>query len=148
RPSLGSDGPMRFSAWLLLGILASTTTGAAAQTPTEPQAPPSSTARDGLGFGVRGGLGSDPAQVVLGIHFSAGKALDFVRIVPNVHLSFGDFSTVDLQVDFLLRAVLQDAGLGIYGGLAPGLFIPTGEEGETDLGASFVAGLQLPLIPN
>ena len=131
-------------------MLASTTalvsalavTPALAQQPTtEPAAPGASS----LGFGIKAGYGIDPDQFVIGAQYSLGKSVGIFRIVPNAHIGFGDGTTFDLNVDFLLRLIAQDSGFGFYGGAAP-TFI-TGE-GDSEFGFTLVGGVQVPLIKN
>ncbi len=120
----------------LLAALA--TTPALAQT-AEPAAPGASS----LGFGVKAGFGVDPGQFVIGAQYSLGKSLGIFRLVPNAHLGFGDVTTFDVNLDFLLRLIAKDSGFGFYGGAAP-TFI-TGE-GDSEVGVTLVGGVQVPLI--
>ena len=103
------------------GMLASTsallvalaTTPGLAQQPTSEPAPPGAPS---LGFGLKAGLGLEPDQFVIGAQYSLGKALGIFRVVPNIHVGFGDFTTIDFNVDFLARFVTKDSGFGFYGG--------------------------------
>jgi hypothetical protein len=97
-----------------------------------------------LGFGLKAGVGIDPGQFVVGAQYSLGKALGIFRIVPNVHAGFGDFTTFDLNVDFLARLVAKDSGFGFYGGAAPTFAF--GDESYSEFGLTLVAGLQTPLL--
>jgi hypothetical protein len=99
-----------------------------------------------LGFGIKGGLGLNPDQFVLGLQYSLGKAVGVFRIVPNVHVGFGDFTSVDFNVDFLARLTTKDSGFGFYGGAAP-TFI-TGEGGYSEFGITLVGGVQVPIVKN
>ena len=110
----------------------------------QPQSEPASPAASSLGFGIKGGFGLEPDQFVLGLQYSLGKALGIFRVVPNVHVGFGDVTTVDFNVDFLARLVTKDSGFGFYGGAAP-TFI-TGDNSE--FGITLVGGVQVPLIKN
>ncbi|MFQ5691035.1 MAG: hypothetical protein ACE5HQ_12275 [Gemmatimonadota bacterium] len=102
----------------------------------------------GLGFGLRGGLGIDPDQFVLGAQVSLGKAFQITRFVPSVDVAVGDVTTTSFNGDFLLRFVLEDASFGIYAGGGPTLVNFNHENDNTwELGLSAVAGTQLPLIP-
>lgn len=102
-----------------------------------------SKAHSGLGFGLKGGIGFDPEQFVIGGQVSLGKALGFIRIVPNAHLGFGDATTFDVNVDFLARLIVEEKGFGIYGGVAPGWLSTEGDDG---FGITGVVGTQLPII--
>lgn len=110
------------------------------------QAAPDTASRagSGLGFGVKAGVGFEPSQFVIGLQYSLGKTLGVFRVVPNAHVGFGDVTSFDANVDFLLRGVLG-SGLGIYGGGAPTLAF---SDDNTELGLSLVAGLQVPLLKN
>jgi hypothetical protein len=98
----------------------------------------------GLGFGVKAGVGFDPEQVVLGAQFSLGKAaLRLLRVIPNVHLGFGDETTWDFNVDFLARIIFEGKGYGAYAGIAPTYTI---YDGDNDFGGTWVVGAQLPFV--
>lgn len=122
---------------LALGVLALAATAPVVAQEAEAKA------HSGLGFGVKGGIGFDPEQFVIGGQMSLGKALGFVRIVPNAHLGFGDATTFDLNVDFLARLIVEEKGFGIYGGVAPGWIT---YDGGSDFGLTGVVGTQLPII--
>jgi hypothetical protein len=102
-----------------------------------------SKAHSGLGFGVKAGIGFDPEQFVIGGQMSLGKALGFIRIVPNAHLGFGDATTFDVNVDFLARLIVEEKGFGLYGGVAPGWIA---YDGGSDFGLTGIIGTQLPII--
>jgi hypothetical protein len=100
------------------------------------------TAHSGLGFGAKAGFGIQPDQFVFGAQYSLGKSLGIFRVVPNAHLGVGDDTTLDLNADFLLRLLVQDAGIGLYGGAAPTIVLAD----DTEFGGTAVVGVQLPLI--
>jgi hypothetical protein len=103
----------------------------------------------GLGLGIRGGMGLDPDQFVVGAQFSLGKKWGITRIVPSVDFGFGDnVTTIDFNADFLLRMIVEDAGFGLYGGGGPTLALWDFKNAESEwkLGLSAVVGIQLPLI--
>jgi hypothetical protein len=101
-------------------------------------------ARTGLGFGVKAGFGIEPGQFVIGAQYALGKNLGIVRVVPNVDVGFGgDHTTLDLNVDFLVRLVMQDNGFGLYGGGAP---TSVSSPMKDKVGATVVLGTQLPLM--
>ena len=123
-------------------LVAVATTPALSQKPTnEPAAPHTSS----LGFGLKAGLGLNPDQFVIGAQYSLGKALGIFRIVPAIHVGFGDVTTVDFNVDFLARLVTKDSGFGFYAGAAP-TFI-TGD-GFDEFGITLIGGVQVPIIKN
>ncbi len=101
-----------------------------------------SSSPSGLGFGLKAGIGNDPTQVVLGAQFSMGKAaLRLLRVIPNVQVGFGDYTTTDVNVDFLARIVSK--GWGVYGGIAPTY---TFAESDDDIGGTWIVGTQLPVL--
>lgn len=100
----------------------------------------------GLGFGLKGGVGNDPAQVVLGAQWALNpRRIKLFRVVPNVHFGFGDETTTDLNVDLLLR-VPTGRGFAIYGGGTPTVTVPS--SGDSDLGGTWLVGMQLPVLKN
>ena len=121
-------------------LFALATTPALAQQ-SEPAAPAASS----LGFGVKAGLGVNPDQFVVGLQYSLGKSLGIFRVVPNVHVGFGDVTTFDINVDFLARLTTKDSGFGFYGGAAP-TFV-TGDD-FSEFGVTLVAGVQVPIVKN
>jgi hypothetical protein len=75
-----------------------------------------------LGFGLRAGMGLDPDQFVVGAQFSMGKSIGIFRFVPSVDVGFGSNLTVfNLNADFLLRLLIRDTPLELYGGVGPTL---------------------------
>jgi hypothetical protein len=122
---------------LALGLLAFAATVPAAAQEAE------SKAHSGLGFGVKAGFGFDPEQIVIGAQMSLGKALGFIRVVPNAHLGFMDETTFDVNIDFLARLVVEEKGFGFYGGVAPGWIT---YDGGSDFGLTGVVGTQLPIL--
>ena len=102
----------------------------------------------GLGFGLRGGFGLDPDQFVVGAQFSLGQKFHFFRVVPSVDLGLGDnMTSIDFNVDLLLRLIAEDISFGIYGGIGPTLAYLDSKKADSKwrLGLSTVAGTQLPL---
>ena len=97
-----------------------------------------------LGFGLKAGVGFDPGQFVIGAEYAWGKELSIFRLVPNVHVGFGDFTTFDLNVDFLARLVAKDNGFAFYGGAAPTLAF--GQDSYSEFGLTLVVGAQMPLL--
>lgn len=111
----------------------------------QPQSEPAEPGASSLGFGVKAGFGIEPGQFVIGAQYSLGKALGIFRVVPNIHVGFGDATTVDFNVDFLARLVTKDSGFGFYAGAAPTLI--TGD-GDDEFGVTLVGGVQVPIIKN
>ena len=124
-------------------LVAIATTPALSQQPTNE---PASPAASSLGFGIKAGLGMNPDQFVIGGQYSLGKALGIFRVVPAIHVGFGDVTSIDFNVDFLARLVTKDSGFGFYGGAAP-TFI-TGDEGYDEFGVTLIGGVQVPIIKN
>jgi len=129
----------RGAAVLLLAALSASSLAAQATAPSA-EAPKG---HSGLGFGLKAGIGFNPTQFVVGAQYSLGKGLGIFRIVPNVHLGFGDGTSVDFNLDFLARVIAEDAGFGFYAGAAPTF---TTWDGSSDFGFTVVAGTQLPIL--
>jgi hypothetical protein len=107
------------------------------------EAEPAAPAASSLGFGIKGGLGLNPDQFVLGAQYSLGKALGVFRVVPAVHVGFGDVTTFDFNVDFLARLIAKDSGFGFYGGAAPTLIVG---DGFDEFGITLIGGVQVPIM--
>ncbi len=99
---------------------------------------------DGVAF--KAGLGFEPTQGVVGLQYTAGRALDVFRVIPNAHLGFGDYSSLDVSVDFQARLVSGEGTFGVYAGAGPTLGIAwDGGASDTFFAASLLAGLTLPI---
>jgi hypothetical protein len=109
----------------------------------QPAAEPAAPAASSLGFGVKAGLGIEPGQFVIGAQYSLGKALGIFRVVPAVHVGFGDVTTFDFNVDFLARLITKDSGFGFYGGAAPTLIVG---DGFDEFGITLIGGVQVPIM--
>lgn len=98
------------------------------------------------GIAYKAGLGFEPTQGVVGLQFTAGRALDIFRVIPNAHLGFGDYNSFDASVDFQARLVSGEGAFGVYAGAAPTIGVAW-DSGESDtfLAASLIAGLTLPI---
>jgi len=83
---------------------------------------------------------------VIGGQYSLGKTLGIFRVVPAIHVGFGDITSVDFNVDFLARLVTKDSGFGFYGGAAP-TFI-AGDESYDEFGITLIGGVQVPIVKN
>lgn len=112
-------------------------------------APLPSTARaadpGNIGAGPRVGLSSNPDQVVVGVHYSAGQVAPHVRFQPNVEVGFGDdIKLLELNADFHYR--FQDswdvwnpyAGAGLGYGVA---FLKHGDD-QGDLQVHLIGGIE------
>jgi len=124
-------------------LVALATSPAFAQQPTNEPAAPSASS---LGFGVKAGLGIEPGQFVIGGQYSLGKALGIFRVVPAVHVGFGDITTFDFNVDFLARLIAKDSGFGFYGGAAPTFAV--GDDSYDAFSITLIGGVQVPIIKN
>jgi len=124
-------------------VLALAATPAHAQDTTKAKAAPAGP-QPSLGFGLKAGIGFDPGQFVIGGQYAWGKELSIFRLVPNVHVGFGDFTTFDLNVDFLARLEAKDNGFGFYGGAAPTFAF--GQDSYSEFGITLVVGAQVPLL--
>ena len=133
---------MHFTRLTRLAIGAAVALSSATISAQQP-APPPPAGHTGLGFGVKAGIGFDPEQIILGAQLSLGRAA-LLRVVPNVHLGFGDETTWDFNVDFLARLIFEGKRMGAYAGVAPTYTI---YDGDDDFGGTGVVGLQLPLMP-
>lgn len=101
---------------------------------------------NGLGFGLKAGVGNDPAQVVIGAQWALNfRRLPLFRIVPNVQFGVGDETTTDFNLDLLLRAP-TGRGFAIYGGGTPTVTVASG--GDSDIGGTWLVGAQLPILAN
>lgn len=118
----------------LTAILASATTIAAAQS--------SSGARDESKFGARAGVGFTPDQFVVGASMTFGKSAGIFRVSPVAQLGLGDVTTFDVNVDFLVRLLVENSSFGFYGGAAPTLVFGD----NTEFGGTIVAGVNVPLF--
>ena len=125
---------------LLLATVLSASSLVAQATAPSAEAPKG---HSGLGFGLKAGIGFSPTQFVVGAQYSLGKGLGIFRLMPNVHLGFGDGTSVDFNLDFLARVIAKDAGFGFYAGAAPTF---TTWESSSDFGFTVVAGTQLPIL--
>jgi len=104
----------------------------------------SSAARTDSRFGVRAGVGIDPDQFVVGASMTFGKAAGIFRVSPVAHVGFGDNTTFDINLDFLVRLMVENSNFGFYGGGAPTLLFGD----NTEFGGMIVAGVNVPLFKN
>jgi hypothetical protein len=102
----------------------------------------------GLGFGLRGGIGLDPDQIVVGAQFSLGRALQIFRLVPSVDVGLGEnATTIAFNADFLLRLIIENSSFGFYAGAGPTAVYNDLRiiDNRWEIGVNLVAGTQLPL---
>lgn len=102
----------------------------------------SGSSQAGSSFGVRGGAGFDPGQFVVGASMTFGKSAGIFRVSPVAQVGFGDDTTFDINVDFLVRLKVEDSNFGFYGGAAPTLVFAS----DTYFGGTIVAGVNVPLF--
>ena len=100
-----------------------------------------------LGFGLRAGMGLDPDQFVVGAQFSMGRPIGIVRFAPSLDVGFGSNMTVfNFNADFLVRMIIRDAPLELYGGAGPTLvFWDFRGHSEWDVALSLVLGTQVKI---
>ena len=100
-----------------------------------------------LGFGLRAGMGLDPDQFVFGAQFSMGKPIGIFRFVPSMDVGFGNNQTVfNFNADFLVRMIIRDAPLELYGGAGPTLvFWDFKGHSAWEVALSLVLGTQVRL---
>lgn len=115
-------------------LLAAGTAVAAAQS--------SSSARTDSRFGARAGVGFTPGQFVVGASMTFGKAAGIFRVSPVAQLGLGDATTFDVNVDFLIRLLVENSSFGFYGGAAPTIVFGD----ETEFGGTLIAGVAVPLF--
>lgn len=136
-----------------LVVIAATTLPA--QTASEPETRSEPRHHAFRGLGPRVGLGSDPDQLLLGMHFDLGRIARDVRFQPDFEVGLGDDRTIvagTLPVHYLFP-VEEDIRPYAGGGLSFGLvdddrgarFVR--DEDDTDLELAFVlvGGLQWSL---
>ncbi|MFQ5582866.1 MAG: hypothetical protein ACE5GL_00330 [Calditrichia bacterium] len=102
---------------------------------------------NGVGFGVRGGFGLNPDQLVVGAQFTLGKKAGIARIVPSVDFGFFDnVTTITFNGDFLFQLKVEESSFGLYGGGGPTLTLYDFKSGSSwEFGITVVAGTSLPL---
>lgn len=103
------------------------------------------------GWGVRGGLSSDPDQFVLGMHLELGEMAENLYLVPNCDIGLGDDVTVfTLNPDIVYRQPLSGAGEFYFGGTLSLVYVnvDTGDtkvdNDDTELGIAGIVGYRLP----
>jgi hypothetical protein len=102
------------------------------------------------GWGLRGGLASDPDQLVFGAHWDLGEIVKHLRLQPNVELGLGDdvltlFGEFSAHYMFRVQSKFTPyAGGGVVIGLAD-YDRPNNNDTSVEGGARLIGGLQWPL---
>lgn len=99
-------------------------------------------------IGIRGGLGLDPDQGVVGLQGQfAGRKLKVVRIAPSVDFGFGDdVTTIAGNLDFIMLLSPPESRSAFYAGAGPTLtwwdFDNDAIEADTEIGLSLLGGVR------
>lgn len=109
--------------------------------------PDSASARDS--FGVRGGFGSGPDQIIIGGMIELGKPMGTATVVPSLDLGLGDNATVwaaNLDLRWYLLP-LPESGVKFYGAAGPTIAAVSAGKGgsSTEIGLSLTAGARIPM---
>jgi hypothetical protein len=108
------------------------------------------------GWGVRGGLSSEPDQFVLGMHANMGEFAQNLRFTPNADIGFGDHLTVfTLNPDIVYALPLPEAGRIYFGGTLSFVYVKLDlpklesafgnvDDTDTDIGVAGVIGYEPP----
>jgi hypothetical protein len=101
----------------------------------------------GYGFGLRGGFGIDPDQLVIGGQFALGQKAGIARIVPSIDLGFFDnVTSFAFNGDFLFQLNVEDSDFTLYGGGGPTLAFYDYDGGsQWEFGITVVGGTSLPI---
>lgn len=136
-----------------IGLAAACLLAVAASCPAQTDAPPDSRDRSAFrGLGPRVGLGSDPDQLVFGLHFDLGRIAPDVRFQPDFEIGLGDdrtlfVGTFPVHYLFPTREDIQPyAGAGVSVGLVDddrGLrYVRDGDDTDLEAALVLVGGLQ------
>ncbi len=132
---------------LLTLLLCATAAPALAQDNGEPEPFGGLRYRD---WGLRGGIGFDPDQFIIGAHADLGEFIPNLRFVPNFELGFGDDSWVisgTLPVHWVFElggSVTPYAG----GGLSVGWIDHDKKGSDAEIGLDLVGGVEFNLVDN
>jgi hypothetical protein len=107
------------------------------------------------GWGVRGGLSSDPDQFVLGMHADMGEFAENLRFTPNADIGFGDDLTVfTLNPDITYVLPLPEAGRLYFGGTLSLIYLRVDlsdelerlgvDDSDSDIGVAGIIGYEPP----
>lgn len=93
--------------------------------------------------GLRTGLSLSPTDFLIGVHFKTDALSKDLKFVPSVEAGFGDETMIAGNAD-LHYVFKTDSKLAPYagGGLTINWFDNEGDS-ETDVGGSFLGGIQL-----
>ena len=104
------------------------------------------------GWGVRGGISSDPDQFVVGMHLEMGEMAENLFLVPNFDLGLGDDATVlTINPDIVYRMNVVGAGHLYFGGTLSLVYVNvdtkgvSGDNDDTELGIAGIAGYRFPM---
>lgn len=98
-----------------------------------------------IGVGVRGGVSSNPDQLVGGLQFAVGPRVGVLRIVPSIDLGIGDqVTSFSFNGDVLLRLNLDGSSVSFFGGAGPSIiyYDTEGPQSAWKTGISLIAGLE------
>lgn len=96
------------------------------------------------GFGIRGGVGFDPDQLVAGIQLGTGHRAGVVKIRPSVDLGLSDqVTTFSFNADVLFELDLRGTSVAFFGGAGPTItyFDFDGPRSDWKTGISLVGGI-------
>lgn len=96
------------------------------------------------GFGIRGGVGFDPDQMVAGIQFGSSGLTGVVNIRPSVDLGLSDqVTTYSFNADVLFDLDLRGSSVAFFGGAGPTItyFDFDGPGSDWKTGISLVGGI-------
>ena len=102
---------------------------------------PSNYAAAQSGFGVRAGVGADPAQFHLGAHYVSDPLIGELTFRPNFEIGFGnDVTATTLNFEFAYRIPIRKTDVSAYIGAGPALVVRRFSEDRgrgTDTGGGF-----------
>lgn len=109
-------------------------------------------ALDYNGWGVRGGISSNPDQFVMGMHLELGEMAENLFLVPNFDLGLGDnMTTFTINPDVVYRVNLVGAGHLYFGGTLSLVYTSVDVKGrdesesDTSLGLAAIGGYRFPM---
>lgn len=98
------------------------------------------------GWGIRGGIGDDPDQGIVGVHWDMGTITTNLRFQPNFELGFGDDHTIAGLTIPLHYVFPVDSNVRPYaGGGAVLAYVDTKRSNEFEIAAVFAFGLDWTL---
>ena len=98
------------------------------------------------GWGIRAGIGDDPDQGIVGVHWDMGTITTNLRFQPNFELGFGDNQTVAGLTIPLHYVFPVDSNVRPYaGGGAVLAYVDADKSNEFEVAAVFAFGLDWTL---